>query len=114
MHLDSGPLAPGLRFVHQLMFLPTHWLSQSLMLVTSIMAPLLFLLFGLTPLTHVAVEAALSCLFPMVLASVGGLAAFAPDRYFPTAAQVLGTFQSFKLLPTVIGTLLRRTATSSR
>lgn len=107
LHLDSGPLRRGLRLVHQLMFLPTHWLSQSLMLVTSIMAPLLFLLFGLTPLTHVTVEAALFYLFPMVLASIGGLVAFAPGRYFPLASQVLGMFQSFKLLPTVISTLFR-------
>ena len=107
LHLDSGPLRPGLRLLHQLMFLPTHWLSQSLMLVTSIMAPLLFLLFGITPLTHVTVEAAFFYLLPMVLASVGGLVAFAPGRYFPLASQVLGMFQSFKLLPTVLGTLLR-------
>lgn len=107
LHLDAGPLRPGLKFVHQLMFLPTHWLSQSLMLVTSIVAPLLFLLFGLVPLTHVTVEAALFYLFPMVVASIGGLVAFAPGRYFPVAAQVLGMFQSFKLLPAVVGTLLR-------
>ncbi len=107
MYLDSGPLKPGLRLIHQLMFLPTHWLSQSLMLVTSLTAPLLFLLFGLTPLTHVTVEAALFYLFPMVLASIGGLVAFAPGRYFPIAANVLGMFQSFKLLPTVLQTFLR-------
>ena len=107
LHLDAGPLGAGLRFVHQLMFLPTHWLSQGLMLVTSMVAPLLFLLFGLSPLTHVTMEAALYYLFPMVLASVGGIVAFAPGRYFPLAAQVLGIFQSFKLLPTVIQTLFR-------
>jgi cellulose synthase (UDP-forming) len=107
LYLPSGPLGPGLKFVHRLLFLPTHWLTQSLMLVMSLIAPMFFLLFDLPPLANVTIEASLFYLFPMVLASIGGIAAFAPKEYFPMAAQVLGMFQCFKLLPTVLQTFVR-------
>lgn len=106
LYLTDGPLGRGLRFVHRLLFLPTHWLSQSLMLIMSIVTPLVFMLFGLAPLVNVTAESALHFLMPMVIALVGGIVIFGEKRYFPLAAQVLGTFQSFKLLPTVIQTLV--------
>jgi cellulose synthase (UDP-forming) len=43
----------------------------------------------------------------MVLAVAGGIWAFAPRQYFPFAAQVHGTFQSFKILPTVLMTMAK-------
>ncbi len=42
-----------------------------------------------------------------MLAVAGGIWAFAPRQYFPFAAQVHGTFQSFKILPTVLATMAR-------
>ena len=107
LFLPAGPLGRGLGFVHRLLFLPTHWLTQSLMLIVSLLAPLLFLVTALPPLANVTVPTALFYLFPMVLASVGGICAFAPKQYFPLAAQVLGMFQSFKLLPTVLATFAK-------
>jgi cellulose synthase (UDP-forming) len=80
--------------VHRLLFLPTHWLSQSLMTLMSMIAPLVFLLFGLPPLVNVTAESAIHYLVPMVAAIVGGITIFGQNRYFPLAAQVLGTFQS--------------------
>jgi len=38
---------------------------------------------------------------------VGGMAVFGQQKYFPLAAQVLGLFQSLKIFPTAVGTLLR-------
>jgi cellulose synthase (UDP-forming) len=46
-------------------------------------------------------------LLPMMLAVAGGIWAFAPRQYFPFAAQVHGTFQSFKILPTVLLTIAK-------
>ena len=43
----------------------------------------------------------------MMLAVAGGIWAFAPRQYFPFAAQVHGTFQSFKILPTVLLTMAK-------
>jgi cellulose synthase (UDP-forming) len=107
LYLPEGPLGPGLRFMHRLLFLPTHWLTQSLMLMVSLIAPVIFLWTGLAPLVNVTVESCVHYLVPSVLALFGGLMAYAPRHYFPLAAQVLGTFQSFKLLPAVLQTLVR-------
>jgi len=44
---------------------------------------------------------------PDVLALVGGISVFAEKRYFPLAAQALGLFQSLKILPAAIATLIK-------
>jgi len=49
----------------------------------------------------------LSYIVPMILAVAGGLTLYAPREYFPLAVQVLGTFQSFKLLPTLLLTMIK-------
>ena len=107
LYLAAGPLGRDLTLMQRLLFLPTHWLSQSLMLVLVIIAPLVFLWTGVLPLVNVTTEAVLYYQLPMMLAVAGGIWAFAPRQYFPFAAQVHGTFQSFKILPTVLMTIAK-------
>lgn len=107
LFLKDGPLGPGLRLRHRLFFLPTAWLSQCLMLLMSVLAPLVFLFFDLPPLVGVTVQSALFYLVPMVVAQVGGIVLLGGGRYYPIAAQVLGTFQSFRLLPVILKTLIQ-------
>jgi len=107
LFLKSGPLGPGHALRHRLFFLPTAWLSQALMMLTSIMAPLVFLFLDVPPLVGVTAESAIFHLLPMVVAQVGGIVLLGGGRYFPIAAQVLGTFQSFRLLPVIIKTLIQ-------
>jgi cellulose synthase (UDP-forming) len=107
LYLAAGPFGTRLSFAQRLFFLPTHWLTQALLLLMSIVSPLVFLWTGVPPLINVTTQSVLYYLVPMVLAVVGGLWVYAPHQYFPLAAQVLGTFQSFKVLPAVLTTLLR-------
>jgi cellulose synthase (UDP-forming) len=107
LFLAAGPLGRNLTLMQRLLFLPTHWLTQSLMLLLTIIAPLVFLWTGVLPLVNVTPEAVLYYLLPMMLAVAGGIWAFAPRQYFPFAAQVHGTFQSFKILPTVLLTMAK-------
>jgi cellulose synthase (UDP-forming) len=107
LFLAAGPLGRNLTLMQRLLFLPTHWLTQSLMLLLTIIAPLVFLWTGVLPLVNVTPEAVLYYLLPMMLAVAGGIWAFAPRHYFPFAAQVHGTFQSFKILPTVLLTIAK-------
>jgi cellulose synthase (UDP-forming) len=107
LYLAAGPLGRNLTVMQRLLFLPTHWLSQSLMLLLVIVAPLVFLWTGVLPLVNVTTEAVLYYQLPMMLAIAGGIWAFAPDKYFPFAVQVHGTFQSFKILPTVLMTIAK-------
>lgn len=107
LFLKAGPLGPGLKLTQRLLFMPTHWLTQSLMSLMCLVSPIVFLLTGVAPMAHTSLEAVCFYLAPMLLATCGGLVAFAPGKYNPLAAQVLATFQSFKLLPTVIATFWR-------
>jgi cellulose synthase (UDP-forming) len=100
-------LGRDLTLVQRLLFLPTHWLSQSLILILIIVAPLVFLWSGVLPLVNVTAEAVVYYQLPMMLAVAGGIWAFAPRQYFPFTAQVHGTFQSFKILPTVLMTVAK-------
>ena len=107
LYLRAGPLGPGLSLMQRLLFLPTHWLSQSLSMVFGILAPIVFLWTGVLPMVNVTLDAVVSYLLPMILAVVGGICLYAPRQYFPLASQVLGTFQSFRLLPTLLVTLIK-------
>ena len=107
MFLKDGPLGPNLSLLHRLLFLPTHWLSQSCTTMLTVITPLVYLITGLTPLINVTVDTVLDYIVPMILALIGGLHVFAPSTYHPLAARVVGSFQSFRILPTVLTTLIR-------
>lgn len=107
LYLPMGPLGKGLTLMQHLLFLPTHWLSQSLTFFMAIMVPLVFLWTGVLPMANVTLDSVLHYIVPMMLAVVGGICIYAPKSYFPFAVQVLGTFQSFKLLPSLLMTLVK-------
>ena len=107
LYLTAGPFGKGLTFMQRLLFLPTHWLTQSLTFLLASVVPLVFLWTGVLPMVNVTIEGFVHYLLPMVLAMVGGICLYAPKEYFPLAVQVLGTFQSFKILPSLLFTLVK-------
>jgi len=107
LFLRVGPLGPGLSLTHRLLFLPTHWLTHSLTTLVALCVPVVYLLTSLAPMQNLSVESALYYMLPMLIAVTGGLVAFAPGKYHPLASMVLGAFQSFKLLPTIVSTLIK-------
>jgi cellulose synthase (UDP-forming) len=106
LFLSDGPIGSNLSLIHRLLFMPTHWLSQSCSTLLLIVTPLIFLITGLNPLVNVSADSVLNYVVPMILALIGGIQVFAPSRYFPLASRVLATFQSFKILPTILATFL--------
>jgi cellulose synthase (UDP-forming) len=107
LFLASGPFGRGLNLAQRLMFLPTHWLSQSPALMLALIAPLVFFWTGILPFVHVTTEAEIYYFFPTIIALMAGIWVFAPAHFSPLAAYVLGTFQSFRLLPHVVQTFFR-------
>jgi cellulose synthase (UDP-forming) len=107
LYLANGPLGRNLTVMQRLLFLPTHWLSLGLRSLIAIVAPIVFLWTGISPVFDVTAADVVYYFVPMVLALTGGVWAFAPGRHFPLASQVQGTFLSFKILPTVLGTLVK-------
>ena len=106
LYLKEGPLGPGLRLRHRLFFLPSAWITQGLQSVFALLAPILFLLFDLSPMVGVDLSGLVFYLVPMIVALIGGITLLAPRRYYPMAAQVLGLFQAFRILPVALQTLL--------
>lgn len=107
MFIKDGPLGKGLTVSQRLFFLPTHWLTQSSMLMMTIIMPIVFFWTGMLPFVNMTLDAAIFYLLPMLLAMVGGVNVFSPGNYFPLGNQVLGTFQSFKLIPTILMTIIK-------
>lgn len=107
LFLAGGPLGRGLTFMQRLLFLPTHWLSLGLRSMMTIVAPIVFLWTGVSPVFDVGPADVLYYFVPMVLALAGGVWAYAPGRHFPLASQVQGTFLSFRILPVVLATLVK-------
>src|SRR5262245_60884085 len=107
MYLKEGPFGPGLSLMQRLLFLPTHWVSLGLRSMFALMVTIVFLWTGLSPVYDVTPADIIYYFVPMVLAMAGGVRLFAPGQYFPQASQVYGTFLSFKILPTVLETLVK-------
>lgn len=107
LYLPQGPLGPGLRMRYRLLFLPTAWITQGLQVLFSIATPILFLLFDLSPMVGVDMASVVHYVLPMIVAMVGGITLLAPGRYYPLASQILSVFQSFRILPVALQTLLR-------
>jgi cellulose synthase (UDP-forming) len=107
LYLASGPLGRGLTVMQRLLFLPTHWLSLGLRSFITIVAPIVFLWTGISPVFDVSPADVVYYFVPMVLALAGGVWVFAPGQHFPLASQVQGTFLSFRILPIVLESLVR-------
>jgi cellulose synthase (UDP-forming) len=107
LFLREGPLGPGLKLHQRLLFLPTHWLTQSLSQTLSMATPAIFLWTGLMPLAHADTTSVLSYQAPAILGAILTIRLLAPGQYFPLASIVHGVLQAFRLLPTVLVTLVK-------
>lgn len=107
LYLRDGPLGPNLKLRYRFLFLPTAWLTQGLQSIFTLITPIFFLLFNLSPMTHVDLPSICHYLLPMIVALLSGITLLAPRRYYPLAAQILGMFQTFRILPVALQTLVR-------
>jgi cellulose synthase (UDP-forming) len=107
LYLAKGPFGRGLTLMQRLLFTPTHWLSLGLRTLMALIAPLVFLWTGLSPVYDVTPYDILHYYLPMILALAGGMWALAPSHHFPLASLVQGTFLSFRILPVVLATLIK-------
>lgn len=107
LFLRDGPLGPGLTWLQRIFFLPTHWITAPIGHVAAMAVPAIYLWTGLKPLVNANTETILYYQLPAVAATISALRLLAPRQFIPLAASVQSVLQSFRLLPVVIGTLLR-------
>lgn len=107
LFLREGPLGPGLTPIQRAMFLPTHWISQSLSQIVAMSTPAVYLLTGLLPLVNANATTVLAYQVPAILGAIMVIRLYAPWQYYPIAATTHGVLQAFRLLPTILVTLVK-------
>ncbi len=107
IYLREGPLGPGLRPIQRIMFLPLHWLSQSLVYVASMLTPPIFLLTGLAPLINANTTTVLHYQITAIVGAVMVMRLFASTTFVPLAQAAHCVLQAFRLLPVVLVTLVK-------
>jgi cellulose synthase (UDP-forming) len=107
MFLRDGPLGPGLKLRHRLMFLPLTWIVQPFMVIATLITPIVCLWTGWSPLATASAQDILSLQVPAMLATLFTLRLIAPDSFFPLASTVHAALHAPRILPTVITTLIQ-------
>jgi cellulose synthase (UDP-forming) len=107
LYLREGPLGPGLRLVQRLMFLPLHWISQSLVYTAAMLTPPIYMLTGLAPLMNAETTTVLHYQIPAIIGAVMLVRLFARTSFVPLAQAAHNVLQAFRLLPVVLGTLIQ-------
>jgi cellulose synthase (UDP-forming) len=107
LYLKEGPLGPGVPWLHRILFFPFSWIIQYPVRLIGLLVPVVYLWTGLTPLEFTDLDDLLAYQLPLLLASGMGMRWLAPDRYAPLLSVASGVFASFRLLPTIVHSLIR-------
>jgi cellulose synthase (UDP-forming) len=108
LFVRSGPIrGPGLTLFQRIMFLPANWLIQYFVRFAILVVPPVYLWTGLAPLYFTSVFDILSYQLPLLVSYWLLMAWITPARYLPILSNAVATFATFRLLPTVIATLIK-------
>ncbi len=107
LFLRDGPLGPGLKLRHRVMFLPLTWIVQPFMVIATVLTPIVCLWTGWSPLATASAQEILSLQVPAMLATLCTLRLVAPGSFFPLASTVHAALHAPRILPTVLTTLIK-------
>lgn len=105
--LRDGPLGPGVPFLHRLMFFPWGWLIQYPSRFMIMLIPVLSLWTGLMPLHFTSLEDILFYQIPVFFAYFVTMLWLLPRHYLPILSTAQGWFATFRLLPTVVTSIIK-------
>ncbi|PSH67655.1 Curdlan synthase [Phyllobacterium brassicacearum] len=107
LYLHNGPLrGPGLSLFQRIMFLPMSWIVQYPVRLTILLVPVVYLWFGALPLYFTSVSEYLSHQIPLLAAYFMLMIWITPTRYLPVVSSAIGTFATFRMLPTVASSII--------
>jgi cellulose synthase (UDP-forming) len=107
LFLKSGPLGPGLTLLQRLIFFPFDWLVILPGRLVLLLIPLVYMWTGAAPFLIVKAEELLIYQAPFLVA-LGCLPRwFTPTTALPFVSAAQGLFASFRIMPTVLASLVR-------
>ena len=105
--LPDGPLGKGIRLLDRILFFPISWLVQYPVRMMTIVIPIVYLLTGIKPLLYTSMNDVIWYLLPLTTAYFVTMRWLAPDKYMPVLSTAIGVFSTFRLLPTVLSSIVR-------
>ena len=96
------------------MFIPLSWLVQYVVRLSILIVPAFYLWTGVSPLYFTGVEDILFYQAPVLLAYFLLMVWITPSRYLLIVSSAVGAFATFRMLPTVISSLVRPFGSRSR
>jgi cellulose synthase (UDP-forming) len=108
LFVRNGPIrGPGLNLFQRLMFIPLSWLIQYVVRFSILIVPPIYLWTGVAPLYFTSISDIIYYQLPVLLAYFFLMLWITPTRYLPIVSNAVGAFSTFRLLPTVIATLIK-------
>jgi cellulose synthase (UDP-forming) len=104
---NFGPFGRGLRLIHRLFFLQSHWVMSGLSPIIYLFCPILFLWFGWNAFPHARPEE-IFCI-PIVLSVIiiSAIMWLARRQFIPFLWHGLQLFMAFELLPHALASLVK-------
>ena len=112
--LKEGPLGPGLNWLERLLFFPWSWVVQYAVRMAALLVPAVYLWTGFVPLYLDTLGELVFFQLPTLLAYFLGMRWFVGRTYVPLVSTAVGTFGTFRLLPTVLASLVKPFGTPFR
>lgn len=108
LYLENGPLrGPGLSLFQRIMFFPIPWIVQYFVRFVALIVPPVYLWTGISPLYDASAEDIIYFQFPYILAYILLMRWLTPNRYIPLMSTAVGVFSTFRLMPTVVKSLIK-------
>ena len=114
MFLRSGPLGPGLRLIDRLLFFPTNWIVQYTIRIFGLAMPVICLWTALSPLPGMGTADVLSYQAPMFLGFIAMMRWLSGGYHVPLLTPASQCFAAFRLVPTMLGSLVKPFGTPFR
>lgn len=107
LYLPEGPFGPGLTALQRLLFFPFSWVIQYPVRLMTLIVPIVYLATGLTPMLFTEIGDLLDYQLPMMMAFCLGLRWLAPHHYVPILSSAASVFATFRLLPSIVQSIVR-------
>ncbi|MEW4568980.1 glycosyltransferase [Tautonia sp. JC769] len=107
LFLKDGVLGPGLTFLQRLFFFPIDWLVQTPVRLFAVFIPIVYLWTGLAPLADASLEDLIRYQVPALIALMAPMIWLSAGRYLPLLSTGFSLLLSFRLVPTILSTLIK-------